>query len=346
MVAIKAHQAQSFLNPPGPKFPRCCSTAPTPAWSPSARRSSPRCWPRAKPAGEIIRIDDADLDSDPDRLAVELQTMPMFGGRKIVRATAGRRINAAALQPLLEGGTLAAALIVEAGNLKPDRRACARCSRSRRRPRPSPAMATRRPTSRPSSATCSRPHGLSITPDARELLVARLGADRAMSRGEIEKLALYAAGKPDDRRRRRRSDRRRRLRAGHRPHPQCGRLRRRSARGRRVRPRGCLRRKCADDHLRAAALTFIGCIASAPTSMRAARSTTPSASCARPCTSSRRTPSGCSAGCGRRRGLPRPSRAPTQAAKAARLDASLEETITEELLIALAGAARPAAGRA
>jgi DNA polymerase-3 subunit delta len=35
-----------------------------------------------------------------------------------------------------------------------------------------------------------------------------------------------------------------------------------------------------------------------------------------------------------------------QAAKAARLTSSLEEAIAEELLIALAGAARPPAGRA
>jgi DNA polymerase-3 subunit delta len=35
-----------------------------------------------------------------------------------------------------------------------------------------------------------------------------------------------------------------------------------------------------------------------------------------------------------------------QAAKAARLTSSLEDAITEELLIALAGAARPAVGRA
>jgi DNA polymerase-3 subunit delta len=38
-------------------------------------------------------------------------------------------------------------------------------------------------------------HGLDISADARELLVARMGADRVMSRGEIEKLALFAAGK-------------------------------------------------------------------------------------------------------------------------------------------------------
>ena len=37
--------------------------------------------------------------------------------------------------------------------------------------------------------------GLTITPEARELLLSRLGADRALSRSEIEKLALYAGGK-------------------------------------------------------------------------------------------------------------------------------------------------------
>ena len=40
-------------------------------------------------------------------------------------------------------------------------------------------------------------HGLAITEDARDLLLTRVGADRAMSRGEIEKLALYAAGKSE-----------------------------------------------------------------------------------------------------------------------------------------------------
>ena len=49
---------------------------------------------RENPPGEIIRIEDGDLEDDPDRLAVELQTMPMFGGRKVVRTTTSRRITA------------------------------------------------------------------------------------------------------------------------------------------------------------------------------------------------------------------------------------------------------------
>ena len=36
---------------------------------------------------------------------------------------------------------------------------------------------------------------MQITPDAKRLLLARLGADRALSRAEIDKLVLYAHGK-------------------------------------------------------------------------------------------------------------------------------------------------------
>ena len=39
--------------------------------------------------------------------------------------------------------------------------------------------------------------GSRIAPEARDLLLARVGADRALSRGEVEKLALYAAGKTE-----------------------------------------------------------------------------------------------------------------------------------------------------
>ena len=149
----------------------------------------------------------------------------MFGGSKVVRATAGRRINAAALQPLLDGGTLAATLIVEAGNLKPTDAMRGLFEKSAQ----AAAVACYADEARDLEGVIAetlKAHGLGITSDAREMLVARMGADRAMSRGEIEKLALYASGKTRDRRRRRRGHRRRCLRAGHRPHAQRRGLRR------------------------------------------------------------------------------------------------------------------------
>ena len=195
MVAIKAHQAQSFLNPPGPKVPAVLFYG-TDAGLISERATKLAALVAARDSGEIIRLDDADLDTDPDRLAIELQTIPMFGGSKVVRATAGRRINAAALQPLLDGGTLAATLIVEAGNLKPTDAMRGLFEKSAQ----AAAVACYADEARDLEGVIAetlKAHGLGITSDAREMLVARMGADRAMSRGEIEKLALYASGKSE-----------------------------------------------------------------------------------------------------------------------------------------------------
>jgi len=193
MVAIKAHQANSFLAPPGPKVPAVLFYG-TDAGLVAERAQKLAALFAARDTGEIIRLDDLDLDADPDRLAVELQTIPMFGGSKVVRTTAGRRVTAAALQPLLEGGTLAASLIVEAGNLKPADSMRALFEKSPL----AAAVACYGDEAADVEALIRetlKAHGLEISSDARELLVARMGADRAMSRGELEKLALFVTGK-------------------------------------------------------------------------------------------------------------------------------------------------------
>ena len=121
MVAIKANQATAFLSKPDPKI-RCVLL-----FGPDAGLVSERSQKlaqllanREQPPGEVVRMDDADLENDLDRLSVELLTVPMFGGAKIVRAHAGRRLNAALVKPLLDGAALPGALIVEAGALRPD----------------------------------------------------------------------------------------------------------------------------------------------------------------------------------------------------------------------------------
>jgi len=195
MVAIKAHQAQSFLNPPGPKVPAVLFYG-TDAGLVSERAAKLAQLIAARDDGEIVRLDDADLDADPDRLVIELQTVPMFGGSKVVRATAGRRITAPSLQPLLAEGALAASLIVEAGNLRPTDAMRALFEKSPH----AAAVACYADEAADLEALIRdtlKPHGLSISADAREMLLGRMGADRALSRGEIEKLALYAAGRKE-----------------------------------------------------------------------------------------------------------------------------------------------------
>ena len=197
MVAVKAHQAEAFLKAPGPSMPAVLFYG-TDAGLVSERAAKLAAVVAARdnPPGEIIRMEDADLDNDPDRLAIELQTIPMFGGSKVVRATAGRRITAAALEPFIAGDRLAATLIVEGGNLRPTD-----TLRTLFEKAPKAAAVACYPDEGHDLETLVRDtlkgHGLAISPEARDLLLTRVGADRALSRGEIDKLALYAAGKSE-----------------------------------------------------------------------------------------------------------------------------------------------------
>ena len=121
MAAIRSHQADAFLKA-ADRVPSLVLLYGSDAGLVSERSAdlAKRIAQQDDPPGEVLRMDDASLEDDPDRLMVELQTLPMFGGRKIVRAIAGRRINAALLKPLVEQGAIAGVLIVEAGNLRPD----------------------------------------------------------------------------------------------------------------------------------------------------------------------------------------------------------------------------------
>ena len=195
MVAVKAHQAQAFLKSPDARYSAYL------VFGGDAGLVSERAAGIAKaiaaqesPPGEVVRLDEIDIDADPDRLSVELLTIPMFGGRKIVRVESSRRVNAAMLKPLLDVKSLAGVLVVEAGNLKKDdaiRLAFEKAPNAA-------AIACYADDARDLDSVITEvlmPFRLKITPEARQLLISRLGADRAMSRGEIEKLAIYAQGR-------------------------------------------------------------------------------------------------------------------------------------------------------
>lgn len=196
MVAVKAHLAEKFLSNPDKSLSAFLFFGSDPGLvTERAQTTAKRLAAAENPPGEVIRLDDADLDGDRDRLGVELRTLPMFGGRKVVRVTTGRIINAATLKDLVEAGDLAGLLIVEAGNLKPTDSLRATFEKSAH----AAAIACYGDESRDLEGLAREvlsAAGIDITPEARNLLIARLGADRALSRAEIEKLALFAQGKP------------------------------------------------------------------------------------------------------------------------------------------------------
>ena len=197
MVAIKAQQAERFANAPDKNVVAVLVHGPdTGLVSERARAVANALAKRHGDEAEMIRIEETDLDGDPDRLVVELQTIPMFGGGKVVRTTAGRKINAAMFKSLFAGGAPAAGLVCEAGNLKTSD-ALRKLFESTPWTAAVPCYADSERDLEGLVRDMIRDAGLTITKDATDMLTARLGADRALSRGEIDKLTLYCAGREE-----------------------------------------------------------------------------------------------------------------------------------------------------
>lgn len=144
----------------------------------------------------LVRIDGDELAGSPFRLVEEASTVALFGGRRVISVRAGARNIVPALEPLLAAPSSDAIIVVEAGDLK---RGAPLRTLGDSSPRVA-SIACYADTDRDIARlidTMVAEAGLSIERDARADLMALLGGDRLASRGEIAKLALYAAG--DDR---------------------------------------------------------------------------------------------------------------------------------------------------
>ncbi|MGD9739685.1 MAG: DNA polymerase III subunit delta [Bauldia sp.] len=143
----------------------------------------------------IVRIDADELSADPGRIADEAYGASLFAGRRVIRVRAlGNRSIAPALEPLIERPPEDTWVIVEAGDL--------RKTAPLRKQFEGAANAAAIGCYPDSDATLRRliddevkAAGLSISPEAREMLAELIGADRSASRAEIHKLTLYARGK-------------------------------------------------------------------------------------------------------------------------------------------------------
>lgn len=194
MVAVKPAQAASFLKALEPRILAVLLYGDDAGLVSERARTAARAFAdRSKPPGEIIRIEDTDLETNPDRFHTELQTVSMFGGARVVRTTASRKINTNLLKPLLVPGALAGALVVEAGGL--------RAEDAMRKLFEGSGMAAAVPCYPDEGRNLDTivneafaEAGLAIVPEAHQLLVSRLGADRVLSRAEIDKLLIYAHG--------------------------------------------------------------------------------------------------------------------------------------------------------
>lgn len=142
----------------------------------------------------LVELSPAMLKDDPVRLADEMASLSLTGGTRVVRlrdagdaaaAPCGRALEAAA------GGS--ALLVAEAGDLA--KRSTLRCLfEAAGNAVAIPCYADDEASLQGLAAGMLAEAGLTLDPDASAYLAANLGGDRAMSRGEIEKLILYVGG--------------------------------------------------------------------------------------------------------------------------------------------------------
>lgn len=146
---------------------------------------------RGRGETEIVRLDDRDLGEDPARIEVELRTIPMFAEQSVVRVAAGPKLDVPALKTLL-AEDFANVLIVEGGNLRPDS-GLRKLFEGHRSAAALPCYSDARDLSALIESELAAA-GLGIDRETRDYLMTRLGADQALSRAEVVKLALYAQG--------------------------------------------------------------------------------------------------------------------------------------------------------
>ena len=138
----------------------------------------------------LARLDGDALAEEPQRLVEEANTVPLFGGRRAVHVKAGGKNILPAVE-LLTGAPPGAdcRVVIEAGDLARTSPLRTFCEKSREIAVIICYVDGEREIARLVDEEM-RLAGLTITADAKAMLMSLLGGDRLASRNEVQKLAL------------------------------------------------------------------------------------------------------------------------------------------------------------
>ncbi len=195
MVAVKAADVDAFIARPDPARPVVL------VFGPDAGLMSERVNALVKASVDdvndpfaLARLEGEAVAAEPTRLVEEAQTMPLFGGRRAVWLKAGSRNIAPAVEALLALPAGGCRVVIEAGDLRRNAPLRVVCERAKN----AAALPCYADSERDRARLIDdemRAAGLTLTAEARALLIPLLGGDRAASRNEIGKLTLYAYGR-------------------------------------------------------------------------------------------------------------------------------------------------------
>lgn len=192
MAQLKAHEVENYLKKPDAKHRVFLFYGPDPGLvSERAKVLAALSQADLKDPFSTIALDADDAAADPQRIADEAFTVSMFGGNRLIWIKGSTQKNLAnALQPVLDNPPQDALIIVEAGDLK-------KSAALRTRLEKAPAAIVL-PCYQDQVRALQQlvdqeieQSGLSIDPQARQILIGLIGENRMASRGEVQKLCLY-----------------------------------------------------------------------------------------------------------------------------------------------------------
>lgn len=193
MVAVKSHADRFITRPPGEVFLFLFYGSDAGLITERARNIIARTVADPKDPFALVRITGDELAADPQRLADEANTIPLFGGKRAIWIEAQGKSFVAAIEPVLKVPPSGCAIVIEAAVLKKDAPLRLLCERS-----PCAAAIPCYPDSPQDIeeliAAEAAAASLAVTPQAKRFLASQLGQDRLATRLELEKLMLYAHG--------------------------------------------------------------------------------------------------------------------------------------------------------
>ncbi len=142
----------------------------------------------------VVRLDDTILKEDPARLADEAQAISLMGGNRAVWVKSAGTSFSSAMKSYLAVASGDALIVAESTALRKGQALRELFEKAKN----AGAIACYEDSAQDISGIISEQLGrnqLTISNDARMYLSQILGADRALSRSELEKLSLYCADK-------------------------------------------------------------------------------------------------------------------------------------------------------
>jgi DNA polymerase III subunit delta len=197
MSALKGQEGERFIAKPDENIKIVLIYGPDNGLVRERGKALLKKWgAKADDPFSLVTLDEAVLKDDPARLLDEAQSISMFGGAKSIHLRLENGTLSEAMKLLLQHDKLENKILIEAGDLKPTHALRALAEKSPRLVAIACYADNAQDLAKLIESEVAHAQKI-MSREAKELLLSLLGGDRALSRGEIQKLLLYTHDKKE-----------------------------------------------------------------------------------------------------------------------------------------------------